>query len=182
MIRRFNELLTKKQIGIGLLELMLSLAIIAVLLVMATRYYMSASMNSRITQTVDAVMGLPSAAECWSSSGSNATYQGTYQGIDLVKVSYTDKCFPVALVNKTTNQLITPYGDMPVTSTGSLVCVNIKATPDAELQQIAGKICKNTEGTFTISALTATAGFYYEAIRQSCSTTSQCVVTPPPTT
>lgn len=39
--------------GIGLLELMLSLAIIAILLIMATRYYQSAHQNQLVSQGVD---------------------------------------------------------------------------------------------------------------------------------
>ena len=173
-MKKFNMSLGKKQIGIGLLELMLSLAIIAVLLVMATRYYMSASMNSRINQTVSAILGLPAAAECWSSSGSNTANQGTYAGIDLYAVSYTDKCFPTALVQNTaaSKNLVTPYGNMAVTSTSSLVCVELKATPKEELQQIAGKICKNNSSGFTIAGISTS--FFYEAIRQSCSLTTTC--------
>ncbi|MAZ39533.1 MAG: hypothetical protein CMF49_05375 [Legionellales bacterium] len=47
--------LRKKNAGIGLLELMLSLAIIAVLLIMATRYYSSASDAQKIQASVDMI-------------------------------------------------------------------------------------------------------------------------------
>lgn len=45
----------KYQQGVGLLELMLSLAIIAIILIMTTRYYSSASNSQKITSAVDEI-------------------------------------------------------------------------------------------------------------------------------
>jgi len=170
-MKKFNISITKKHMGIGLLELMLSLAIIAVLLVMATRYYMSAAMNSRINQTIDAIMGLPAAAECWASSGSNTSNPGNYTGLNLYAVSYTDKCFPTSLVHNDASKtaaLVTPYGDMTVSSTSTHVCILVNATPSTELSQIAGKLCR---GSFTLGT---GASFMYEAITQQCSAATTC--------
>lgn len=47
-----------KQKGIGLLELMLSLAIIAVILVMATRYFQSTSQNQKVNQATSDVQAI----------------------------------------------------------------------------------------------------------------------------
>lgn len=50
------------QKGIGLLELMLSLAIIAILLIMATRYFNSARSSQKVNETVNLVQVITSAA------------------------------------------------------------------------------------------------------------------------
>lgn len=52
-IRRNNT-----QRGIGLLELMLALAIIAVLLIMATRYYQSTSQSQKVNQAASDVQAI----------------------------------------------------------------------------------------------------------------------------
>lgn len=67
--------------GIGLLELMLSLAIIAILLIMATRYYQSASENNKRNQAVDMFSAVNGAVQTWkidqlapSTGGSSTTF------------------------------------------------------------------------------------------------------------
>lgn len=60
--------------GIGLLELMLSLAIIAILLIMATRYYQSASDSQKISQAVDMFAALKGAAKNYYHSQTPPTY------------------------------------------------------------------------------------------------------------
>ncbi len=56
-----------KQIGIGLLELMLSLAIIAILLVMATRYYQVASFSEKVNQDINLIGNIEAAANRWKA-------------------------------------------------------------------------------------------------------------------
>lgn len=64
-----------KQKGIGLLELMLSLAIIAILLIMATRYYQSASNSQAISSAIDMVNAVKSGVKNYMTSNTNsATY------------------------------------------------------------------------------------------------------------
>ena len=53
----------QRQLGIGLLELMLSLAIIAILLIMATRYYQSASDANKRNQAVDMMSAVNGAVQ-----------------------------------------------------------------------------------------------------------------------
>lgn len=72
MIKIRNRL--TRQAGIGLLELMLSLAIIAILLVMATRYYGIASRSQRVNQGVAQVGSLEGAVATWR--GSKTSYTG----------------------------------------------------------------------------------------------------------
>lgn len=61
----------KKQGGIGLLELMLSLAIIAVLLVMATRYYESAQTGERVNDVVSIFQAMRASAANYSAGSPN---------------------------------------------------------------------------------------------------------------
>lgn len=62
------------QRGIGLLELMLSLAIIAVLLVMATRYFIVTSRSQQVNQASTQIGALQGAISNWK--GANPTYTG----------------------------------------------------------------------------------------------------------
>lgn len=60
------------QQGIGLLELMLSLAIIAILLVMATRYFLVTSYSQKLNQVTQEMAQLKGAVYSWK--GGNADY------------------------------------------------------------------------------------------------------------
>jgi Tfp pilus assembly protein PilE len=57
MLLTLHKNLTKQR-GIGLLELMLSIAIISILLIMATRYYQNANQQQRISNTLSMVSGI----------------------------------------------------------------------------------------------------------------------------
>ena len=64
-----------KQAGISLLEVMLSLSIIAIILVMATRYYFLASNAQRVNQTRQQIATIIAGVQLWKES-SSATYSG----------------------------------------------------------------------------------------------------------
>lgn len=76
------------QRGIGLLELMLALAIIAILLVMATRYYLLTSFTNRVNSSITLIGNIEAAAGRWK-----AIY-GDYKKItsiqDLIDQGMTD--------------------------------------------------------------------------------------------
>lgn len=63
MIRQFFS--KAKQLGISLLEVLLSLSIIAIILVMATRYFFVASNNNKVNTAISQVGGLIAAAHNW---------------------------------------------------------------------------------------------------------------------
>lgn len=76
-------------LGIGLLELMLSLAIIAILLIMATRYYQSASENNKRNQAVDMFSAVNGAVQSWKLDQTAGIALTTAPSIDtLVKSGY----------------------------------------------------------------------------------------------
>lgn len=55
-----------KQRGIGLLELMLGMTIIAIMIILATRYYQSAKRSQLVNQAVQDINSLRAAAVTWS--------------------------------------------------------------------------------------------------------------------
>lgn len=64
----------KSMVGVTLLEIMLVLAIAAMVIVMSIRYYQSASLNQKLNAAVDTVTGIIAAAESYLSA--NGTFSG----------------------------------------------------------------------------------------------------------
>jgi len=64
------------QRGIGLLELMLSVSIIAVLIIMATRYYSTVKRSNLINQTVSDIGMIVTAATQWAQPTPNTGFEG----------------------------------------------------------------------------------------------------------
>ncbi len=62
------------QLGISLLEVLLSLSIIAIILVMATRYFFVATNNNKINTAIGQVGGIVAAAHNWK--GIRASFTG----------------------------------------------------------------------------------------------------------
>lgn len=65
------------QMGIGLLELMLSMAVISVLLVISVRYYSSVKYQEQLTKTATMIREVINAANSWGTSNPN------YLAIDI---------------------------------------------------------------------------------------------------
>ncbi len=65
------KLIRKNQNGIGLLELMLSLGIIAILLVMATRYFVVTSRNEKVNRAVSQINSVIAGVGNWKGSKPN---------------------------------------------------------------------------------------------------------------
>ena len=61
----------QKSAGIGLLELMLSLGVIAVLLVMATIFFKPASQSQKVSEAISHIQAIDSAANRWSLTHAN---------------------------------------------------------------------------------------------------------------
>jgi type II secretory pathway pseudopilin PulG len=83
-----------RQRGIGLLELMLSLAIISLLLIMATRYYASASRSQQVTSALSSMHALGAAIH---------SYQAQTGGTPPVTLDllYDRRLIPVEFKNPT---------------------------------------------------------------------------------
>ncbi len=103
----------KKTRGIGLLELMLSLAIIAILLVMAIRYYQSASNSQKVTQALDMFNAVKSGAKNYftTTHSVNVSMSSLVSG-GYLPSSYLDKG------STTSSAHVSPWGTA-FTITGS---------------------------------------------------------------
>lgn len=119
----------KNQRGIGLLELMLSLAIIAVLLVMATRYYKSADEGQKVNNSISLLTGIAGAA---------AQYVSNYPNVDLkdIQTLVNEHYLPANFAN-----MKSPWGtNITATSTGSVVTVTMESVPGAACRRIQASI------------------------------------------
>ncbi len=90
-----------KQRGIGLLELMLSLAIIALLLVMATRYYSAAHGSEQLNAAVEALHAIYAAAETYEANNPGG-------GLSSLQTLVDDNLLPQVFGNS--GQLANPWG------------------------------------------------------------------------
>lgn len=75
-----------KQRGIGLLELMLSLSIIAILLVMATRYFMASDEQQKINNAISQINGIIAGEMNYYQSNSPPKYTASIK--DLIDGNY----------------------------------------------------------------------------------------------
>lgn len=113
--------LRKKQRGIGLLELMLSLSIIAILLVMATRYYDSARHSNRMNDAISQVNAI--AAATYNYKNSNIT--GDYSNVSI-KTLVAENWLPPSFGTPNAD----PWGGvLGVFSTGSNFSVTLSNIP-----------------------------------------------------
>jgi hypothetical protein len=123
-MQKINNLIFRRAKGIGLLELMLSLAIIAILLVMATRYYLieGCLANWRPKKLTDFTLST-CVTNGWfpeaSASGDNMV---TPWGNATITTSLTD--ITIAVIAKTNKQAASLYsklgGDPTKTPPGGL--------------------------------------------------------------
>lgn len=75
----------KRSKGISLLEVLLSISIIAIILVMATRYYFVASNNDKVNTTVSQLGGVIAASHSWKGA------QPTYTGVSVAELGSTNQ-------------------------------------------------------------------------------------------
>lgn len=86
-----NVSLRRTQRGVSLIELMLALAIIAIILVIATRYFARANLSQQISNATDQVMGVRAAANSYLNDKSGQTVtlnMGTLVGAGYLPQSY----------------------------------------------------------------------------------------------
>ena len=107
----------KSTVGVTLLEIMLVLAIAAMVIVMSIRYYSQASSNQRITSYADMLTGIMSAGQSWVQGGN------TYSSISNanVQVYMPGNTIPVS-----------PWGStITVTGSANTIVVTLSAAPSA---------------------------------------------------
>lgn len=130
MIRRLSF---KKQLGIGLLELMLSLAIISVLLVMATRYYSSARQAQQVNDAISLTEAIIAGSENWvigKDNFSNISMTELVNGGFLPKGSHRDPWHGAVTVSKG--------------GTDSQITITMQGVPNTACQNLASKLYNQT--------------------------------------
>ncbi len=136
------------QRGIGLLELMLSLAIIAILLIMATRYYQTTKQSQEVN---DAVQLVNSVVAAMTNYVTDHPDQGTGSSNIIPFSSFIGWGYlPSALgsTGSTASPWGTSVGSIYVNSTGATY-VTIEKVPSGACQQLAGRLATSCQDTTT---------------------------------
>jgi len=135
--------------GIGLLELMLSLAIIASVLLMATRYFIQASAANKVTETTQIIGTLVKASFQWLEAEPN------FKNLDLNKLVEA-KLLPEDWQNKKDSWgeaiKISPYGGSHDFQTIEIVISGAPKTACENISDIMGKQGMGTEQVCTDSS------------------------------
>lgn len=139
----------KREEGFGLLELMLSMVVVALLLIMATRYYQSARTSARVNSAINMTQAALTAAD--NISNAEGGYTSAVTG-DAIKPFLPN------------NSLQTPWGtQMTVTPAGSgsssTVTFNIPATASDCTALVSA--LQNTANDASCSSDTASIVFNY---------------------
>lgn len=130
----------KSVLGVTLLEIMLVLAIAAMIIVMSVRYYQSASANQQANTVLQMVQGITAAAD------NLAQGSGGYTG------TTADNITPLM----PNNSLATPWGaTITITSPSATgYTVNFPTTPAAVCRSVSSKLASNAKYT-AVTAATA---------------------------
>lgn len=131
MMKHTNRI-SKKQVGIGLLELTLSLVVISILLIGATRYYQNTQNAQQVNETVNVLQTVLTGAENWK------WMYKSYNDISithLVETGLVPKDFE--------EEKATPWGSITVESQGEdqvkLTVTNIPEKPCKDLSDIMSR-------------------------------------------
>ena len=131
-----------KNKGIGLLELMLSLAIIAVLLIMATRYFKTAETSQQVEEAAKMVTAVYTAGDSWMQDHSQFGSQnmmGTF-----AKLGWVPKDF----ANATTKP--NPWGGEITAQAGAtpkILKVGLSKVPQDACQNLAARFKAKMPGS-----------------------------------
>ena len=143
-MRRF----AKSILGVTLLEIMLVLAIAAMIIVMSVRYYQSASSNQQANAALEMIQGIAAAADGLAQS------TGAYNGA-TVTTANIQQLMP-------NNSLGTPWGTTATfTPTSATVyTVSLPNTPAAVCPQLNSRLSANPKYTVTSGACGAAAATF----------------------
>lgn len=143
-----------KQNGIALLEVLLSLSIIAIILVMATRYFFVATNNNKVNTSISQVGGLVAALHNWKGikpSFDGVSIQALYNAGQL-------EHFPGLEDSSTTNVSVNdlwgnPYSVTP--AAGNKVTISVTLPKVGNCQALANAysnaVCNGTTFSYTFS-------------------------------
>lgn len=128
--------------GIGLLELMLSLSIIAILLLLATRYYLTASYSQRLNQLSQQIAATQGAIYTWKGGRNNYTGLTDQVLVEQGLIAKADQ--------NASGKIITPWSS-PITVTTDSNDTKAKITFTA-VSTDEKNACKNLEGSIKANA------------------------------
>jgi Tfp pilus assembly major pilin PilA len=125
MLMKLHKPLSKQR-GIGLLELMLSIAIIAILLIMATRYYKNTNLAQRIANTMSIVGGVIGAETQYSVLNSGV-YTSDWLALNIGQPNSPWGGGTVKLTGTTDSSVIIGVPNVDPTSCTGVLTTQIKA-------------------------------------------------------
>ncbi len=137
----FKKTQRQQQAGISLLEVMLSISVIAFILVMATRFFHVANNGSRINAAISEVGALETAARNWR--GANATYDNI--SINTLYNAGMLDSYPGIQNNGGSAIFKTPWGgqyNITATETGAKISTHIPNCGSLP-QAFPGAACQN---------------------------------------
>lgn len=135
--------LAKSMQGVTLLEIMLVLAIAAMIIVMSVRYYQSASASQQANAVIQQIQGITAAADGLAQA------TGSYQAANIS----TTTLAPL-IPGGTTSGFITPWGTTITLSgvSSSSYTVDLGQTPSGVCPLIVSKLVTNNHYTMTPSS------------------------------
>jgi Tfp pilus assembly protein FimT len=139
----------KSMLGVTLLEIMLVLAIAAMIIVMSVRYYQSASANQQANSALQMIQGITASADGLAQG------TGSYSTISTSSVQ-------ALMPNKS---MMTPWGGtITVAAQGATsYTVTIDQMPEAVCLQLKSRMASNTKYT-AISSCSGVTTFSYTYI------------------
>lgn len=142
-MKRFST----KMLGVTLLEILLVLAIAAMIIVMSVRYYQSSTASQQANSALELIQAVTAAADGLAQG------TGTYSGV-------SDNTVAPLLPNQSKNL---PWGGEITISdpTATSYKVSISDTPSAVCQQLYARLKANTQFQVTSTCSTTSGDFQY---------------------
>lgn len=138
-----NLSLRRTQRGVSLIELMLALAIIAIILVIATRYFARANLSQQVNNATDQVMGVRAAANSYLSDKAGSGASATLSMGNLVTAGYLPESYKGA--SATAGAGVNPWnGDISVTLAKGQYAIVVTGIPAAACPLLKEKLSGNT--------------------------------------
>lgn len=137
-----NVSLRRTQRGVSLIELMLALAIIAIILVIATRYFARANLSQQVSNATDQVMGVRAATNSYlgDKAGSGATI--TLSIGNLVTTGYLPESYKGT--SGTAGNGVNPWnGNISVSTASGKYTITTTDVPAAACDLLKEKLAGN---------------------------------------
>jgi type II secretory pathway pseudopilin PulG len=136
----------KSVLGVTLLEIMLVLAIAAMIIVMSVRYYQSATANQQANAALEMIQGITASAD------SLAQAKGTYSSVNASNIQ--------ALMPNTS--MLLPWGTAITISSGTTTyAVSLTSTPAAVCTLLSSRLGSSKKYTSVTSTCTSAGTFSY---------------------